>query len=268
MGLDEIARLVSHLQTTPWYYTACVFAIAYIIIVLYKLARSEEGFIVGYRGWALGKWQKSAAFVRLRADFERLKANVRLKTEVIILSRQLDADIAYLLAGGAIRRSRMDKIRAALISGVARVVVPSVPHRAGLFVPGSSGEHLILYCMAGYTQEAQDHLRVPVAGTVTGRCFRTGEAITCQDVANDPLCPKAATQRPLYRSVLCMPVRAGRMLYGVLAVEAEPSGAFSGDDVLYLEQFAAKLAVLEALSQRSRKGGGKREGTSRSQRDG
>jgi len=264
VGLDEILKLVSHLQTTPWYYAAVAVVFVYLVIVFYKIARSEEGFIVGYRGWALGKWQKSAAFAHLRTDFERLKANVRLKTEVIILSRLLDDDVAYLLSSGeTLRKGRMDRIREALISGVSRVVVPGIPHRAGLFVPGSMGENLTLLCTAGYSQEAQDHLRVPITGTVVGHCYRTSEAITCQDVTIDPLFPHAAAQRPLYRSVLCLPVKAGRSLYGVLAVEAEPAGAFSGDDVLYMEQFAAKLAVLQALSQRARRGGGRREGLSK-----
>lgn len=266
MGLDEILKLVSHLQTTPWYYVAIAAGLIYLLIVFYKLARSEEGFVVGYRGWAFGKWQKSAAFVRLRGDFERLKANIRLKTEVIILCRLLDADVAYLIASGdASRKGRMDRVREALVSGVARVVVPGVPHRAGFFVPLDAGEHLSLLCMAGYSQEAQDNLRVPVVGTVTGHCFRTGEAITCQDVTADPLYGFAAAQRPLYRSVLCLPVKAGDLRFGVLAVEAEPAGAFSGDDVLYLEQFAAKLAVVQALAQRPRRGGGRRERLSRPQ---
>lgn len=262
LGIDELLRFISRLQQTPWYYAGLATVVAYFIIVLYKVARSEEGFVLGYRGWALGKWQRSPTMRRLAADFDRLKSNIRYKTDVIYLSRLLDGDIAYTLVS-AQGRDKWRRVEKALVSGVCRVIAPGMPHRTGLLVPDAEQPGaLFLMCTDGYSQEEQDNMRVPMDGTVSGQCYRLAEPVYCQDVTATPAFHHAAEQQPVYRSAIAMPVRAGQLMLGVLVVEAEPPAAFGDDDFACLEQFSAKLAVLLAVRQRQRKGGGTYEGGS------
>jgi putative methionine-R-sulfoxide reductase with GAF domain len=244
-------------ERTPWLvvFVALLLA-AYLITLVYKILSAEEGFVLGYKGWVLGKWIKPPRRIsvgrstqgfplrRLRQEKEELEASGRIKREMILLTRLLDADLAYLMANERVEwESGLRRLVQILVSGVARIVRVDSSHRCGFFIREDDGAHLVLSVGEGY----QGPVRLPVDFSCAGRAFQTGETYYCRDLLHDPIWNHVVRGRAQYRSVACVPVRAAQVLWGVLCVEAEEPEAFTRDDLLCLEMYAAKLAVICSL---------------------
>ncbi len=85
---------------------------------------------------------------------------------------------------------------------------------------------------AGYRQEIQRG--------IAGQVVREGRAICVNDVARDP---DYVALFPDARAELCMPLRAGATLVGVLDVNAREVGAFDDEDISLLETLSGQLAL-------------------------
>jgi GAF domain-containing protein/ActR/RegA family two-component response regulator len=80
--------------------------------------------------------------------------------------------------------------------------------------------------------------------SIAGRVARTGEPANVPDVRADPdYLPLVGTTQ----SELCVPIKVGEKLLGVLVLESDQSGAFTDDDQSLLEALADQVAV--ALNQ-------------------
>jgi two-component system sensor histidine kinase UhpB len=100
-----------------------------------------------------------------------------------------------------------------------------------------------LYQAAAYPPERKlpPSFRVPVGGGLTGWVAKEGAPRLANDVRSDPLyIPGPGRERT--QAELDVPLQLGGVTIGVLNVESERAGAFSGDDVPYLESLASLLA--------------------------
>lgn len=240
---------------TPWLAIALALLIGtYLAALVYKLLHAEEGFVLGYKGWVLGKWAKPARRLtvgrtsadqplrRLRMQNAELEASGRVRKEILLLCRLLDGDLAYLMVNERTGwEPKLQRLLQSLVSGVTRVVHGDGDHRCGFFIVEEDGTHLVLSVGEGFQQ---GQVRLPVDFSSVGRAFQTGETYYCRDLTTDPIWSHLIRGCCQYRSVACFPVRAGQVVWGVLCMEAEEAEAFSTDDLMYLEMFAAKLAVI------------------------
>ncbi|MDF2627481.1 MAG: hypothetical protein K0R39_1312 [Symbiobacteriaceae bacterium] len=229
--------------------------------LLWKILRSSEGFLFGYGNWIVGKWQASSsapaqpvqtsvqAAPALTAekpepkrDLQALTRAYNLQGSVLTLSRMLDGDLAYLMMHDA--ADWEPKILTALqtlVSGVTRVVHPVGKCRCGFFILDDTEEYLELVVGEGF--QGNTRSRLAVERSCAGRAFLTGEDYYCRDVSTDPVYWQSARGARDFRSIACVPVRAGQAVFGVLCLDAEQPNAFTTDDFANLEVFAAKLAV-------------------------
>lgn len=98
-----------------------------------------------------------------------------------------------------------------------------------------------LVATAGYDLDAIEldrYRALPVSEGVIGRCYRTGEAQLLPDVAGDP---DYLEVDPTTRSEVAVPLRSGDAVFGVLDVASRSPGAFTLDDLHFLEAVGAQV---------------------------
>jgi putative methionine-R-sulfoxide reductase with GAF domain len=270
-----MADLIDVVRSYPWLVAlAILMAIAFLGVLLWKILRSEEGFLLGYGNWIVGKWQtrgqsdavsvaSAEARVALevrqtadssspkaaptpRHDISSLKRSLQLQDSVLTLSRMLDGDLAYLMMNDATEWGpKILRSIQTLVSGVTRVVHPTGHCRCGLFVLDETEQNLVLAVGEGYGPGKQPKLGLD--RSCAGRAFLTGEDYYCRDIVNDPVYWHSGTGNKTFRSIACVPVRAGQAVFGVVCLDAEQANAFTQEDFSHLEVFAAKLAVFCAF---------------------
>lgn len=107
-------------------------------------------------------------------------------------------------------------------------------------LPDESGEFLRVHpSQIGYdflTSEA----RLPLDGSVSGFVFQTGRAMLIRDVREVPFYYPG---HPDVRSELCVPLRVGDQVIGVLNVESRRVEAFHEEDLAFFTAIAGELAI-------------------------
>src|SRR5207245_739111 len=81
--------------------------------------------------------------------------------------------------------------------------------------------------------------RIPVGVGIMGRVARSGEIVTVQNTGEPHLLGLLADAR----SVVCIPLKYGETLLGVLNVESRKEGAFTPQDSLLLNTLGDLLAT-------------------------
>jgi len=104
----------------------------------------------------------------------------------------------------------------------------------------------ILVAHASYRLwQGQEAIRLEIGHGITGRVAMTGKPIQTGNVTEDPLYIKGDART---RSELCVPLKVGDRILGVINTESDRLNAFSLDDERLLMTFAGQLApALERL---------------------
>jgi putative methionine-R-sulfoxide reductase with GAF domain len=110
---------------------------------------------------------------------------------------------------------------------------------AGAVVELLEGNELVYRAATGSAARSLG-LRVDTQKSLSGLCFRTGEALRCDDVERDGRVDQAACRWAGIRSMLLVPVIGANQSVGVLAVVA-PSAAAFGDRDLWVVRLMAQL---------------------------
>ena len=97
---------------------------------------------------------------------------------------------------------------------------------------------------------------LPMAGSLSGECVRTGEPQRCDDTSADPRVDRAAAVRHGVRSILVVPLRDDRRVIGVLKVVAPVPRAFAPSHERLLRLLGGLLggAVAHASAYAAREG--------------
>jgi PAS domain S-box-containing protein len=104
----------------------------------------------------------------------------------------------------------------------------------------------------GYLDQVNIDLRDKVrSGGPTGRCFLTGEHVTCGDMEHDPiLAPwrEEALKRG-YRSSASFPLRVGGKVSGVFTLYSGQTGFFNEEEMLLLDELAMDIGFALEVSE-------------------
>ena len=119
-------------------------------------------------------------------------------------------------------------------------VVPS--YFAAILLPDRAKSQLDVASSIGpLTEDARRAIKVPFGKGITGTAFQTGEPLMVPDVREFPGYVEHSARE--IRCELALPLRRGEVVVGVLDVEREETGAFSGEDLDLLSLFASQAAI-------------------------
>ena len=82
--------------------------------------------------------------------------------------------------------------------------------------------------------------RVPLVGSLAGQAFRTGQTLYCEDTEIDPRVDLNFSRAMQVRSLLCVPLRRGNQVAGVLCL-------FSIDPSAFDDRFVSSFKTLGYL---------------------
>jgi diguanylate cyclase (GGDEF)-like protein len=158
-------------------------------------------------------------------------------------SSEVPTEVARLLAVIEIHN---ELAGAALDSGqVMGVVVRRAAELTGAdagVVELVEGDEMVYRAVSG-TAEAHVGRRLRVDASLSGLCAREGRTLRCDDVATDERADIEASLAVGAVSMVCVPLRHGDEVTGVLKVYAERPHAFDDTDVLVLDQLSGVIAA-------------------------
>jgi signal transduction histidine kinase len=109
------------------------------------------------------------------------------------------------------------------------------------------GEYLVTAYSAREKAGADIGQRVPLATSIVGLCFTEEAPINVSDLHEsahrDRYVPIAGLQGPEMRSILCVPIRLGETVIGVISSESPRSNAFTSVHERVLSDVAAQVAI-------------------------
>jgi diguanylate cyclase (GGDEF)-like protein/PAS domain S-box-containing protein/excisionase family DNA binding protein len=154
-----------------------------------------------------------------RAEAAHLAAVIAAQRDVALLGLDLDAVIALI-----VERTQ------------------ALTRAAGAAIELTEGDEMVYRAASG---AAAPHvgLRLVQAGSLSGRCVRTGEILRCDDAETDPRVDLVACRRVGARSMIVVPLHHERLVVGVLKVLAPAPQAFTERDVQTLRLLAGVLAA-------------------------
>lgn len=257
--MAELAATIQRLLNSPLgAVLAVMMAALFLGTFLWKIIRSDEGFLLGYGNWVFGKWQanRDPPFppqpvlpplapppVEAASTKKQRDRTLQVAGDALRLSRMLDGDLAYTLASpGVDWAEQLSRHCQTLISGIPKVIRPGCRCRCGFFVPDGQNSRLVLAVGEGFKNRPKLSME-----SCAGRAFLTGEDYYCKDIMTDPVYWQSASGNRDFRSIACVPVRAGRTIFGVICLDGERPEAFTPDDFAHLETFAVKLALICAV---------------------
>ena len=130
------------------------------------------------------------------------------------------------------------------MAGVMQLVVESaqeITNASGAVVELVHGDHMVYRATSG---SALPHLglRIPIVGSLSGLCLRTGDTLRCDDAELDDRVDRAACRRVGVRSMLVVPLRRVGETIGVLKVMSTKPHALSDSDTQVLQLLAGFIA--------------------------
>ncbi|MCF7825942.1 MAG: SpoIIE family protein phosphatase [Candidatus Marinimicrobia bacterium] len=117
-----------------------------------------------------------------------------------------------------------------------------VPYDAcGVFLASTEGINIEKFLQRGYDTRRLNPLKLKIGRGIVGRCIATQKPISIPDVQREKdYLPGRADSR----SELCVPIAGGSNIYGAMNLESNRVGAFSEDDLDFLQTIAMQAGVL------------------------
>ena len=181
--------------------------------------------------------------VESAAELARPLASAIEQRRLIDESRRRAEELSALYATSQLITSQLDV--PAVLDRIARSVtalIGSTGCGIGLLEPG--GARLLHAAAHGYTSEEWRALALPVGEGIMGRCAETGSPLRVDDVRIDPRSARRdVDEREGIRSMLCVPLRVGGKLLGVISAFSTRSAAFTAHHQQVLEAFAEQAGI-------------------------
>ncbi|MDB4976468.1 MAG: diguanylate cyclase with and sensor [Myxococcaceae bacterium] len=114
-------------------------------------------------------------------------------------------------------------------------------------------EDSMVYRSVSGTAKGSLGLRIPVEGSLSGRCVVEGKILSCLDAELDSRVNREACRRVGIRSMLCVPLRHEGQTVGALKVYSPEVGFFDDEDISTLELMVGFIsaATSNAVVQRA-----------------
>lgn len=143
----------------------------------------------------------------------------------------------------------------AILDQVVAGALEAIPEADGAVLEFADGDMLEYRAVRGTLIPFQG-LRVPIAHSLSGACFQTGEGLLVADVREDPRANQENAARMQLRACVSVPVFRGRRPVGVLKVQSRQADAFTSLHLQLVQLFAGAASTglteaREAAAQRA-----------------
>ncbi len=168
-----------------------------------------------------------------RALRQREEALLRQRTMLRQQRELLDTQQAVSRAG-----SDFDSVMQALVVGA----MAALPQAEGAVIEMLEGDELVYQSPLGVLS---DHagLRIPLQGSLAGRCTLSGEAMLIADVHGEQGISQGLLERLGVRSCLLVPVSRFGQVVGVLKLQSSRADAFNDDDLQMARLFGGETTA-------------------------
>lgn len=118
----------------------------------------------------------------------------------------------------------------------------AIPWASGSVIEMRDGDDVVYRAASGSTVEGKIGLRLPMLGSLSGRCIQEGEPQLCHDSEIDERVDREACRSTSVRSMVVVPIPFEGSNAGVLKVFSDEANAFDTDDVLTIQLLIAPIA--------------------------
>ncbi len=181
--------------------------------------------------------------VETAAELARPLASAIEQRRLVEESRRRAEELSALYTTSQLITSRLDV--ASVLDRIARSVTALIGSTGcGIGLLESGGARLVNAAAHGYKSEEWRALALPVGEGIMGRCAETEAPLRVDDVRVDPRSARRdVDEREGIRSMLCVPLRVGGKLLGVISAFSTRSAAFTAHHQQVLEAFAEQAGI-------------------------
>src|SRR5256712_2865762 len=184
-----------------------------------------------------------AADAQSAAELAQPLASAIEQRRLLDESRRRAEELTALYTTSQLITARLD-IASVLdrISGSVTALIGST--RCGIGPLRATRTRLVHAAAHGYKSEEWGALALPMGEGLMGCCAETGQPIRVDDVRRDPRSARRdVDERESIRSMLCVPLRVGGTLLGVISAFSTRQAAFSAHHQRVLEAFAEQAGI-------------------------
>ena len=199
----------------------------------------EQGWRVrkgGARFWA------DVALTALHDETGKLRGFAKVTRDITEFKRGQDRLQALLEIGQKILAGEPAETLLATVCRRAREIADAAI--ATISMPAGDGANLAVQVADGARADLLRGMLMPLAGSLAGEALRTGRSVNVADPAGDPRSHGPAIHGAGFGPTLVVPLRAGGLVFGALAVAKQPGeSAFGPEQQQVVELFAAQASV-------------------------
>jgi GAF domain-containing protein len=184
-----------------------------------------------------------ASDVEVAADLARPLASAIEHRRVLEESRRRAEELAALYSTSQLITARLDV--PSVLDRISRSVTALTSSTGcGIGLIDAAHGRLVHAAAHGFKSDEWRALTLPVGEGIIGRCAESGTAIRVDDVRTDPRSARRdVDEREGIRSMLCVPLRVGGSLLGVISAFSTRPAAFSAHHQRVLEAFAEQAGI-------------------------
>ncbi|MFC4076459.1 GAF domain-containing protein [Salinithrix halophila] len=244
MDMEFILKIIID---KPWFaYTLVAFGSILAVIILWRV---KKGDAVSFLGLNL---QSDTELKELEEKYRQVDEDSKQKTYVIQSLNTLASEIGLAISQFAedskdgLFEDQRRYIYNYLLSCVVAVMAGKKANnpKVCIFVDAGDGT-LKVHEAAAHSPNGMRKLRLPISDSAAGYTFHTGEAFFSGEIHTPGnrfrAHPKAQST---YHSLICVPIKAGDQVLGVLSVTGDEERSYTDDEKSYLSAFASVLSPL------------------------
>ncbi len=199
----------------------------------------EQGWRVrkgGARFWA------DVAITALHDETGKLRGFAKVTRDITEFKRGQDRLQALLEIGQKILAGEPAETLLATVCQRAREIADAAI--ATISMPAGDGANLTVQVADGARADLLRGMLMPLAGSLAGEAMRTSRSVNVADPAGDPRSHGPAIHGAGFGPTLVVPLKAGGLVFGALAVAKQPGeSAFGPEQQQVVELFAAQASV-------------------------
>ncbi|HEU4371198.1 MAG TPA: GAF domain-containing protein [Methylomirabilota bacterium] len=183
------------------------------------------------------------ADAEVATDLARPLASALEQRRLLDESRRRADELTALYSTSQLITARLDV--ASVLDRISRSVTALTGSTGcGIGLLDRSRGRLVHAAVHGFRSDEWRALALPVGEGIIGRCAQSGTAIRVDDVRTDPRSARRdVDEREGIRSMLCVPLRVGGALLGVISAFSTRPAVFSAHHQRVLEAFAEQAGI-------------------------